>query len=168
MAFRSGILLYIKENVMDQNKLVIRNVIRIAGIIAGAGAIIAGFIFRVVLNNSENLQKSDPIIASCVVARICAIVLFAAAAAFLIFDVVTKAYPISISAAGLGVATIAFVGNFIMAPASSKLGLVGYVVSHMVGLTKFNATTLFIGSYLVIAGGFFFASYSISCIKKGK
>lgn len=153
---------------MDQNKLVIRNVIRIVGIIAGAGAAIAGFIFRTIVDNLEKLDNANPIIASCVAARICAIVLFVVAAAFLIFDIITKAYPISISAAGLGLAAIAFVGNFIISPASSTLGLTSYVVSHMVGFTKFNASSLFIGSYLVIAGGFFFASYNIGCIKKGK
>lgn len=153
---------------MDQNKLVIRNVIRIAGIVAGAGAAIAGFIFRIMLDNVEHLTEPNGIIAACVAARICAIVLFAVAAAFLIFDIISKAYPISIGAAGLGLAAIAFIGNFIIAPASSLLGFAGYVLSHMVGLTKFNASSLFIGSYLVIAGGFFFASYNVGCIKKGK
>lgn len=120
------------------------------------------------VDNLESLKDPQPIFTFCVVARICSIALFVIAAAFLIFDVIAKAYPISIGAAGLGLAALAFVGNFIIAPASSLMSFAVYAVSHSVGFNKFNASSLFIGSYLVIVGGLGFASYHIGCFKKGK
>lgn len=141
---------------MDQNKLIIRNVIRVIGIVAAVVAAITAFIFRKLETNV------NAFIGCCVAARIGAIVLFAAAIAFLIFDIVTKAYPISIGAGGLGLAAIAFVGNFLIAPASSALGLLKYAVTHM------STTQLAVGSYMVLAAGVLYASYSIGCMKKGK
>lgn len=162
-------LFYIKEIIMDQNKLVIRNVIRIIGIVAGAAAAIAAFIFRAIaasFNTSsglESLMKSfNSLITACNVARVCAIVFFVLAIAFVVYDAVAKAFPISIGAIGLVIAAVAFVGNFIMAPASSLDALVSYAMLHG------DLTVLDIGSYMVIAGGVFYASYHGSCIKKGR
>lgn len=143
---------------MDQNKIIIRNVIRVLGIIAGAVAGIAALVFRRLETNL------DAFIGLCVVARIAAIVLFVAAIAFLVCDIMLKAYPISIGAIGLLLAAIAFVGNFLIAPASSMSSFIVYALQHMDG----KATQLDVGSYMVLAGGVFYASYSAGCMKQGK
>lgn len=154
---------------MDQNKLIIRNVIRVIGIIAGAAAAIAAVIFRAIAasfnsqtSSSDALKKLGTLITACNATRICAIVLFALAIAFVVYEIVTKAFPISIGAIGLAIALIAFIGNFIMSPASSLISLTSYALLHG------NLTVLNVGSYMVIAGGAAYASYNGDCIKKGK
>ncbi|MDE6726989.1 MAG: hypothetical protein K2J80_03495, partial [Oscillospiraceae bacterium] len=121
---------------MDQNKLVIRNVIRILGVIAGFAATIAAFIFRAVEKNFDIFTTA------CVASRICAIILFVFAIAFMVFDIVTKAYPISISAIGFVIALVAFVGSFIVAPASSMDSLLLYVIEHAKSLNEVDTTQL--------------------------
>ena len=167
-----SITLYIKENVMDQNKLIIRNVIRVIGIIAAAATAVAGFAFRAVAasfntvssstSTSDVMKSFNALITTCNISRVCAIVLFVLAAVFVVYDIIAKAYPISIGAIGLVIAAIAFIGNFLLAPGSSLLSLTAYALKNG------NLTTLEIGSYMVIAGGVFYASYHGGCMKKGK
>lgn len=149
---------------MDQSKLIIRNVIRILGIIVGFGTAIAAFAFRRLEGDNYELFTK-----LCVLSRICAVVLFVLAIAFLVFDIIAKAYPISIGAIGVVIALVAFVGSFIVAPASSVESLRAYLIEHGNILTgKVDATQLEIGSYMILAGGLFYASYHMGCMKKGK
>ncbi|MDE6732190.1 MAG: hypothetical protein K2J77_04870 [Oscillospiraceae bacterium] len=156
---------------MDTNKIVIRNIIRVIGIIAGAVAGFASLIFR------RLDSAGDAIYILCTVARIGAIALFVCAVAFMIFDIMTKAYPISIGAIGLVLAIVAFVGSFLIAPACSQAAMEAYVIKHSAGITSYAQVTAMaeklgtqvaIGSWMIAAGGIFFASYSGGCMKQGK
>lgn len=152
---------------MDTNKIVIRNIIRVLGIIAGAVAGFASLIFRRLDN------AGDAMYILCTVARIGAIALFVCAAAFMIYDIVMKAYPISIGAIGLVLGVVAFIGSFLIAPACSLDAMKAYVLKHA-NLGSSNAiaeklaTQVSIGSWMIAAGGIFFASYSGGCMKQGK
>lgn len=156
---------------MDTNKIIIRNIIRVIGIIAGAVAGFASLIFR----RLEN--AGDAMFILCTVARIGAIALFVCAAAFMIYDIVMKAYPISIGAIGLVLGVVAFIGSFLIAPACSLDAMAAYVQKHSAGITtqaqvtamaEKLATQVSIGSWMIAAGGIFFASYSGGCMKQGK
>lgn len=148
---------------MDQ-KIIIRNIIRVLGIIAGFGTAIAAFAFRSLEGDNYELFTK-----LCVVSRVCAIVLFVLAIGFLVFDIIAKAYPISIGAIGVVIALIAFIGSFVVAPASSLESLREYSTEHANYLTgKVDVTQLEIGSYMILAGGLFYASYHMGCMKKGK
>lgn len=153
---------------MDQNKIIIRNIIRVLGIIAGAVAGITAFVFRKFADTDVKFFYG-----CCTIARIGAVVLFVLAVAFMIYDIILKAYPISISAIGLVLAVVAFVGSFIIAPGCSESAMMAYVVKHVnVGsanaIAEKLATQLSIGSWMVLAGGIFYASYHSGCMKQGK
>lgn len=154
---------------MDTNKIVIRNIIRVLGIIAGAVAGFAALIFR----RLDSVNDANAIYILCTVARIGAIALFVCAVAFMIYDIVMKAYPISIGAIGLVLAIVAFVGRFLIAPTCSEDAMLAYVIKHASmgsanAIAEKLATQVSIGTWMVAAGGVFFASYSGGCMKQGK
>lgn len=153
---------------MDNNKIIIRNIIRVLGIIAGAITGIVAFVFRRIGDTDEKLFMG-----CCKIARIGAVVLFVLAIAFMIYDIILKAYPISIGAIGLALATLAFVGSFIIAPGCSEDAMMTYILKHVnVGsvdaIAEKLATQLSIGSWMVVAGGIFYATYNSGCMKQGK
>lgn len=155
---------------MDTNKIIIRNVIRVLGIIAGAVAGFASIVF------SRLESASDGIYILCTVSRIGAIALFVLAVAFMVYDLVLKAYPISIATIGLVLAAVAFVGSFLIAPACSEEAMKAYMLKHMTSITMANVeevaeklgSQVSIGTWMIAAGGVFFASYQAGCMKQGK
>lgn len=153
---------------MDTNKIIIRNVIRVLGIIAGAAAGISAYLFRKFADTSTEFFLN-----CCNIARISAVVLFVLAVALMVYDIILKAYPISIAAIGLVLAAAAFIGSFLIAPGSSKDAMLVYIAKHVsVGsadaIAEKLAKQLTIGTWLITAGGVFFASYQAGCMKQGK
>lgn len=153
---------------MDTNKIIIRNVIRVLGIIAGAAAGIAAYLFRKFADTSTEFFLN-----CCNIARISAIVLFVLAVAFMIYDVILKTYPISIATIGLALAALAFIGSILIAPGASEAAMKEYVIKHVnagsaTAIAEKLARQLSIGTWMVIAGGVFFASYQAGCMKQGK
>lgn len=153
---------------MDRNKLIIRNVIRVLGIIVGGLTGIVAFVFRKVGDLDENLFMG-----CCTIARVGAIVLFVLAIAFVVYDIILKTFPLQIGAIGLVLAVIAFVGSFLIAPGCSQDAMLAYMLKHAdVGsyeaFVEKLATQLSIGSWMIVIGGVFYASYNSGCIKQGK
>lgn len=153
---------------MDTNKIIIRNVIRVLGIIVAAITGITAYIFRKFADTSPEF-----FFGCCNIARIGAVVLFVLAVAFMIYDIILKAYPFSIATIGLVLAAVAFIGSFLIAPGSSEEAMKEYVIKHVsVGsadaITEKLATQLSIGTWMITAGGVFFASYQAGCMKQGK
>lgn len=154
---------------MDTSKIVIRNIIRVLGIIAGA---VAGFA-SLILKRLNNVDDAKTLYILCTVARIGAIALFVCAVAFMIYDIVMKAYPISIGAIGLALGAVAFIGSFLIAPACSEDAMMAYVLKHAdlgsaKAIAEKLATQVSIGTWMIAAGGIFYASYSGGCMKQGK
>ncbi len=153
---------------MEGNKVnVIRNVIRILGCVFAVVAAITAFVFRRIkqINSIDAIRNMSTL---CMVARIFAIAMFASAVVLLVIDLVTKAAPPSVSGIGAGISLIGFVGNFIIAPASTQIGFSAYIMKHLNIVTgKFNAAQLNIGAYMIVAAGVFLISYNAKCIKSG-
>lgn len=146
---------------------VIRKVIRILSCVFAAVAAILAFVFRRI----ERIDDFDAIgrmSTMCMVARICAIAMFVCAVGLLVFDLVTKSFPLSSSAIGLAIALVGFIGNFIIAVASSQVGFYGYLLAHANVVTgEVSMTQLNIGSYMILASGVFLISYNAKCMKSG-
>lgn len=99
--------------------------------------------------------------------------LFVLAVAFMIYDVILKTYPISIATIGLALAALAFIGSILIAPGASEAAMKEYVIKHVnagsaTAIAEKLARQLSIGTWMVIAGGVFFASYQAGCMKQGK
>lgn len=144
-----------------------RNVIRIISCIFAAVAAITAFVFRTIktINSTDTIRNMS---ALCMVARIAAIAMFVGSIVLLVYDVVTKSAPLTISGPGAGISLIGFIGNFIVAPASTQLGFSAYIMKHLNIVTgKFNATQLNIGAYMIVAAGVLLISYNAKCIKSG-
>lgn len=136
-----------------------RMIIRIIGIICAAGAAITAFIFR---------MKPVETTGACMASRIFAIALFVAAAGLLVFDLATKAFAPTAAVIGLVIALIGFIGNFVVAPGSSYMGLLEYTLTHVNStFTDVDTTQLEIGSYMVMAAGVFSISWNLKCMKTG-
>lgn len=145
----------------------IRKVIRILSCVFAAVAAILAFVFRRI-NRIDDLEAVGRMSTMCMVARICAIAMFVCAAGLLIFDLVTKQFPISSSGVGLAIALVGFIGNFIIAVASTQLGFYAYLLEHANLVTgKVTMTQLNIGSYMILASGVFLISYNAKCMKSG-
>lgn len=151
---------------MDTSKIVIRNIIRVLGIIAGA---VAGFA-SLILKRLNNVDDPNTLYILCTVARIGAIALFVCAVAFVIYDVILKAYPLSIGAIGLVLGAVAFVGSFLIAPVCSEEALNSWLSNHASSASSVEnlATQVSIGTWMIAAGGIFYASYQGGCMKQGK
>lgn len=154
---------------MDANKAnIIRKIIRILGCVFAVVAAITAFVFRNI-KSIDSVEAVKRISTLCMVARIFAIAMFVSAVGVLVFDLVTKAFPIKGSAIGLVIALIGFIGNFIIAVASTPLGFSAYILEHANILTgKLDATQLDIGSYMILASGIFTISYNGKCMKTGQ
>lgn len=145
----------------------IRKVIRILSCIFAAVAAILAFVFRRI-ERIDDLAAIGRMSTMCMVARICAIVMFVCAAGLLVFDLVTKSFPLSSSVVGLVIALVGFIGNFIIAVASTQGGFYAYLLTHTNLVTgKVTMTQLNIGSYMILASGIFLISYNAKCMKSG-
>lgn len=154
---------------MDANKTnIIRNVIRILGCVFAAVAAITAFVFRNI-KSIDSVEAIKRISTLCMVARIFAIAMFVTAVGALVFDLVTKAFPIKSGAIGLVVALIGFIGSFIIAVASTPLGFSAYILEHTNAVTrKIDATQLNIGAYMILASALCTISYNAKCMKSGQ
>lgn len=129
---------------MDTSKIVIRNIIRVLGIIAGA---VAGFA-SLILKRLNNVDDPNTLYILCTVARIGAI--------------------------GLVLGAVAFVGSFLIAPVCSEEALNSWLSNHassassVENLANKIATQVSIGTWMIAAGGIFYASYQGGCMKQGK
>lgn len=153
---------------MDINKAnVIRKVIRILSCVFAAVAALLAYVFRKI-DKIDDLDAISRMSTMCMVARICAIAVFVFAAGLLIFDLVTKSFPISSSGIGLVIALIGFIGNFIIAVASTSNGFMMYISEHGNLVTgKVTMTQLNIGSIMILASGILLICYNAKCLKSG-
>ena len=153
---------------MDASKAnIIRKIIRIFGCIFAGVAGIMAFVFRNI-KSIDSIEAVSRISTLCMVARIFAIAMFVSAVGVLVFDLVTKAFPLSSGAIGVVIALIGFIGNFIIAVGSTPEGMWSYILSHANIVTgKLEATQLNIGAYMILASGIFTISYNAKCMKSG-
>ena len=142
----------------NNNALKVRAIIRIVACVFAAGATVTAFIFR---------MKPAASTGACMISRICAIAMFVAMVGAVILAFATKTFSPAFDGGGLVIALIGFIGNFIVAPGSTKLGLVEYVLTHMKSMTDVDTTQLEIGSYMVMLSGLLMISFTIRSIKKG-
>lgn len=154
---------------MDANKAnILRNIVRVLGCVFAGVAAITAFVFRNI-KSIDSVEAVKRISTLCMVARIFAIAMFVSAVVLLVLDLVTKAAPLSVSGIGAGISLIGFVGNFIIAPASTQIGFMAYIAEHANLVTgKFNATQLNMGAYMIVAAGVFLISYNAKCMKSGR
>lgn len=145
---------------MDTSKTaIVRNIIRVLGGVCGLGAAATAFIFGFIpLGDGTGL---------CMASRVLAIIMFVIAIALLAFDLITKAFSPTSSLIGAGVGLIGFIGNFIIAPASTDEGILEYAITHMESLTEIDTTQLSVGRYMIIFAGVVFISHAIKCFKSG-
>lgn len=153
---------------MDMKKAnIIRNVIRVLGFIFAAVAAILSFVFRKI-DRIDDMATISRLSTMCMISRICIILMFACAIVLLVFDLVTKQFPISSSGIGLAIALVGFIGNFIIAVASTSSGFFMYIMEHANLVTgKVTMTQLNIGSYMILASGVFWIAYNAKFMKSG-
>ncbi len=152
---------------MDITKAnVIRKVIRILSCVSAAVAAVLAYVFRKIerINDLEAVSRMSTM---CMVARICAIATFVFAVGILLFDLATKTFPAKSSAIGAVIALVGFIGNFIIAVASTSSGFLMYIMEHANLSGKVTMTQLNIGSYMILASGVFLISYNAKCMKSG-
>lgn len=152
---------------MDITKAnVIRKVIRILSCVSAAVAAVLAYVFRKIerINDLEAVSRMSTM---CMVARICAIATFVFAVGILLFDLATKTFPAKSSAIGAVIALVGFIGNFIIAVASTSNGFLMYIMEHANLSGKVTMTQLNIGSYMILASGVFLISYNAKCMKSG-
>ena len=138
---------------MDSNQsLKIRAIIRIVCCIFGLGAAVTAFIFRM-----KPLESTG----ACMISRICAIAMFVGMVVAAVLALVTKTFTPQFDGAGLAIGLVGFIGNFLVAPGSSLLSLAVYAVTHT------SATSLEVGSYMVMLSGILMISYTVRSVKKG-
>ena len=143
---------------MDSNQsLKIRAIIRIACCILALGATVTAFIFR--MNPVETTG-------ACMISRVCVIIMFIAMVGSCILAFVTKTFSPQIDGIPFVISLVGFIGNFLVAPGSTMLGLIKYVATHMKGLNDVDATQLEIGSYMVMLAGILMISYTVRSLKK--
>ena len=151
---------------MDNNgALKIRGAIRILCCIFAAGAVITAFIYRVLMRS-----RADQITGLCMIARICAIAMFVGVAVAAVIALVSKTFSPKIDGVAVIIAAIGFIGNFVIAPGSTLMGLTMYVLSHIKSMSQgtFDGTQLDIGAYMIMISGIFLISYTVKAIKDGK
>lgn len=147
---------------MDMNKAnKFRIIFRVVGCLFALVAAITAFIFRRMTDDPFTMVKV------CKVARFCSIALFVAAVGLVVFDVVAKAFSPKAAMIALVLALIGFIGNFIVSPASSEVSFAVYLFDLMAKGAK-NATQIDIGSYMILASGVFYISFSFNCMKRGQ
>lgn len=153
---------------MDVNKANgIRKLIRILCCVFGVVAAVLALVFRKI-KTIEDLDAISRMSTMCMVARICAILMFVCAVGLLIFDLVTKEFPISSSAVGAVIALVGFIGNFVIAVASNSESFLGYIAQHLSLATgEITMTQLNIGSYMILISALVLISYNAKCIKSG-
>lgn len=153
---------------MDITKAnVIRKIIRILSCILAAVAAVLAYVFRKI-ERIDDLEAVSRMSTMCMVARICAIATFVFAVGILLFDLATKTFPAKSSAIGAVIALVGFIGNFIIAVASTSSGFLVYIMEHANIVTgKVTMTQLNIGSYMILASGVFLISYNAKCMKSG-
>ena len=137
----------------------IRKAIRLAACACGLGAAATAFIFGIL-----TLEKVTGL---CMTARVLAIIMFVCSVGVLVFDLITKAFSPVASGIGAAFGLIGFIGNFLVAPASTMLGLLKYSLAHMKSLTEIDTTQLSIGRYMIILAGVLTISYNFKCFKSG-
>lgn len=144
-----------------------RNVIRIICCIFAAVAAITAFVFRNI-KTIDSIEAIKRISTLCMISRIFAIAMFVGSVVLLVLDIVGKSAPPSVSGAGAGISLVAFIGNFIIIPASTQIGFSTYIMKHLNIVTgKFNAAQLNIGAYMIVAAGVALIGYNAKCIKSG-
>lgn len=148
----------------NNNALKIRGIIRIIACIFAAGATVTAFIYRVLMRS-----RADQITGLCMIARICAIAMFVAMLGAVIIALVSKSFSPKIDGAAFVIALIGFIGNFVIAPGSTLMGLGIYVLSHIKDLYQgtFDGTQLDIGAYMIMLSGILLISYTVKNIKSG-
>lgn len=152
---------------MDMKKAnIIRNVIRVLGFIFAAVAAILSFVFRKI-DRIDDMDAISRLSTMCMISRICIILMFACAVVLLVFDLVTKQFPISSSGIGLAIALVGFIGNFIIAVASTASGFWTYIITHANISGEVTMTQLNIGSYMILASGAFWIAYNAKFMKSG-
>lgn len=149
---------------MDSNQaLKIRGFIRIGCCILGLGAAITGFLYRIMM-----ITKIEEVTGLCMIARICAIIMFVAALGAVILAVVSKTFSPKIDGVALIIALVGFIGNFVIAPGSTLKGIVAYELTHIdFSSLTVDATQLDIGAYMIILSGILMISYTIKSMKNG-
>lgn len=146
-------------NMEQANK--IRKIIRLLGCVCALGAVITAFIFGFIPTLEDGLGV-------CMAARIFAIVLFVISIVLLVFDLVTKAFSPLASGMGAGLGLIGFIGNFVIAPASTYAGALKYALTHIKNASfDLDTTQLSIGRYMIILAGVLTISYTFKCFKSG-
>lgn len=134
----------------------IRKAIRTVTLICALGAAVTAFIFRV-----TQLRNG---IGVCMTSRVFAILTFVLTVGLLVFDFATKAFsPQAAGIAAIGGAVM-FIGNFIVAPASTVLGLAMYAINHLDG----DVASLSAGSYMILVGGVFVIGWTLRAMKNDK
>lgn len=153
---------------MDRSKIaVIRNVIRVFGFVCGGVAALLALVFGRI-KRIDDLDAVGRMSTMCMIARICIIAMFVLAAALLVIDLVTKQFPISASGVGFVIALVGFIGNFIIAAASTKLGFATYIFENTNAVTgMITMTRLNIGTYMIMASGAFWIAYNAKFMKNG-
>ena len=147
-------------NMEQANK--IRKILRLLGCVCALGAVITAFIFGFIPTLEDGLGV-------CMASRVFAIILFVIAIALLVFDLVTKAFSPLPSAIGAGIGLIGFIGNFVIAPASTYAGAVKYALTHIKNYASLDldTTQLSIGRYMILLAGLLTISYTFKCFKSG-
>ena len=152
---------------MDITKAnVIRKVIRILSCVSAAVAAVLAYVFRKI-ERITDLEAVSRMSTMGRVARICARATFVFAVGILLFDLATKTFPAKSSAIGAVIALVGFIGNFIIAVASTSSGFLMYIMEHANLSGKVTMTQLNIGSYMILASGVFLISYNAKCMKSG-
>ena len=151
---------------MDNNgALKIRGAIRILCCIFAGGAVITAFLYRIMMRS-----KADQITGLCMIARICAIAMFVGVAVAAVIALVSKTFSPKIDGVAIIAGVIGFIGNFVIAPGSTLMGIYMYALSHVKDVYKgtFDGTQLDIGAYMIILAGVLLISYTVKAIKDGK
>ena len=148
----------------NNNALKIRAILRIVCCIFAAGAVVTAFIYRVLMRT-----QADKVTGLCMISRICAIAMFAIAVIAVILALVSKTFVPKIDGSALVIALVGFIGNFVVAPGSTLIGLGIYVLSHVKSVTQgtFDGTQLEIGAYLIMISGILMISYTAKQMKSG-
>ena len=147
----------------NNNALKIRGILRIVCCIFAAGAVVTAFIYRVMLRT-----KAEEITGLCMISRICAIVMFVLAAGAVGLAFATKSFSLKIDGSAFVIALVGFIGNFVVAPGSTKNGIVAFELKHVNWSTlTFNGTQLEVGAYMIMLSGILMISYTVKQMKSG-
>lgn len=139
----------------------IRKIIRILGCVCALGALITAFVFGVIPTLEDGIGV-------CMAARVFAIIMFVISIVLLAFDIITKAFSPVTSAIGAVIGLVGFIGNFVIAPASTYAGALKYALTHIKNSAlDLDTTQLSIGRYMILLAGLLWISYTSKCFKSG-